>query len=83
MEIKVWKAPSGVFLNFGPVQIKLTEDEYASLREEMFLLPANDVVWQSCLTRDMINNNDCGEGALIDELNDAVARTCEDLGVMD
>lgn len=78
MEIKVWRAPSGVFLNIGPTQIKLTEDQYAILRQQMFLEPANDVVWQSCVTTEMVPDpEDCGE--LIDELDEAVERTFDDL----
>lgn len=38
--------------------------------------PADDVVWSSCVTSDMVSDpEDCGE--LIDELDDAVERAYE------
>lgn len=80
MEMKVWRAPSGVFVNIGPLQVKLTEVEYEALWTAVYLEKAKSVIWTSCFDVDLAKGlgydpEDCGE--LIDSLDDAVERCFE------
>lgn len=80
MEFNVWRAPSGVYINIGPIQVKLTEAEYDELWTAVYQEKGQSVIWTSCFDVEMAKQfgydpEDCGN--LTDELDDAVDRCIE------
>ena len=52
----------------------LSQEQYAELFHTALQHPPKDVVWLSCVTRDMVDESRVSE--LVDDLNDYVADTC-------
>lgn len=51
-----------------------SQEQYAELFHTVLQHPPADVVWVSCVTRDLVDESQISE--LVDDLNDYVADTC-------
>ena len=70
MEIKVWQSPSAYFLNIGPLQVKLTDEEYEALWTAVYCETPASVLWTSCFDRELAS-----EMGFEDDQLDGIVRT--------
>jgi hypothetical protein len=73
MSIEITRYPTHYQVKMGLSTYLFTPSDYTALFHAMLQTPADDVVWVSCVTADMVADpEDCG--GLIDELDEAVER---------
>lgn len=77
MNVEIIRYPSIIEIKMGMASYYFRQSDYNALFHAILQTPADDVVWVSCVTRDMVaDGEDCGN--LIDELDDAVAQAVTD-----
>jgi hypothetical protein len=59
----------------------LSQEQYAELFHTVLQHPPKDVLWLSCVTKDMIDPSHAEQA--IDEMNDYVANTCMEYALED
>jgi len=78
MEIKIERSERYVSIETDNSTYLFHRDTYNALFHAILQTPADDVVWVSCVTADLVPDpEDCG--GLIDELDDFVDRAVWDL----
>lgn len=82
MEIKIDRGGPTVEINIGYSTYLLDRENYNALFHAMLQEPADDVVWVSCVTADMVADPE-DSGNLIDDLDDYVAQTVMEYGSED
>lgn len=79
MEIEIERSDAYVSIRVNSNTYLFHRDTYNALFHAILQNPADDVVWASCVTADLVPDpEDCG--GLIDELDDAVERAVSDYG---
>ena len=77
MNIKIERSERYVSIEVDNATYLFHRDTYNALFHAILQNPADDVVWTSCVTSDLLPDpEDCG--GLIDELDDAVAQAVTD-----
>lgn len=74
MNVEIVKYPSIYEIKMGMASYYFRPSDYNALFHAVLQEPADDVVWVSCVTRDMVADPE-DSGNLIDELDDFVADT--------
>jgi hypothetical protein len=79
MKIKIERSDNYVSVDMGSHTYLMQRSDYNALFHAMFQEPADDVVWVSCVTAEMVADPE-DSGNLIDELDDYVAQTVMEYG---